>query len=114
MDALRTAVVAVLLVAACGRAEADVLIRWDQDRVPAPESLGISTLVVPASNAALAKQATALGYRVYLELDAKAAVALPAPPAGVVGLVVTSKPTAAQLRLLRSRRLRLAIVEPGG
>ncbi len=77
-----------------------MFVRWDQNQVPPPQSLGITTLVVPASNAALAKAALAAGYRVYLDVDQKAASGA-APIAGVAGLVVRGSAPAARIRQLR-------------
>ena len=107
--------VPLLLLAATARAE--VLVRWDQPQVPAPASLGITTLVIPANNADAIKSALRQGYRLYLEVDAaKAATFLP-PDGDVVGVVVAGKVSPPQLRLLRQRAgssRRVVTLEQGG
>jgi hypothetical protein len=92
-----SACVLLLWLLSCATSSADVLVRWDQDQVPGPDALGLSTLVVPAKNVALVKTAIGLGYRVYLEVDQNAPPAI----AGVAGLVVTSAASAARVRQLR-------------
>ncbi len=52
---------------------AEVLVRWDRDQVPSPDSLGVSTLVIPAKNKAAAQRALEQGYSVVLEVDAAGA-----------------------------------------
>ncbi|MCA1561840.1 MAG: hypothetical protein LC804_16760 [Acidobacteria bacterium] len=92
-----------LAVALTARLQAETLIRWDQDRVPSLESLGISTLVVPARNAAAVRNAHARGYRVYLEVDASALAGFVPPSAGVAGVVVKGSVTRARLRQFSQR-----------
>ena len=84
-------------------ARAEVLVRWDRDQVPASDSLGISTLVIPAKNKAAAQRALEQGYSVILEVEAPALAAF-APPAGrVTGVIVKGAATRAQLSALRLR-----------
>jgi hypothetical protein len=84
-------------------AQAEVLIRWDQDRVPSRESLGISTLVVPAGNSAAVREAIGQGYRLYLEVEASAVAGLIPSGEGLAGVVVKGKISPIQLRQLRQR-----------
>jgi hypothetical protein len=84
-------------------ARAEVLVRWDRDQAPPPDSLGVSTLVIPAKNKAAAQRALEQGYSVVLEVDAPALAAF-APPAGrVTGVIVKGTATRAQLSALRLR-----------
>jgi hypothetical protein len=82
---------------------AEVLVRWDRDQAPSPDSLGVSTLVIPAKNKAAAQRALEQGYSVVLEVDAPA-LATFTPPAGrVTGVIVKGTATRAQLSQLRLR-----------
>jgi hypothetical protein len=104
MRALQTAAAALfcaLFVTASARAE--VLIRWDRDRIPSPDSLGISTVVVPAANRAALDSAFAQGYRVFLEVDGAAVPGFVAPVQRFAGVVVKGKVAPKQLQLLRER-----------
>lgn len=83
--------------------QAETLVRWDRERVPSPESLGLSTLVVPAANAAAVRNALAHGYRLYLEVDASALTGFIPPGAGVAGVVVKGAVSPARLRQVRQR-----------
>jgi hypothetical protein len=84
-------------------ANAEVLVRWDQPQVPSSDSLGISTLVVPAKNTAAVKGAREQGYRIYLLLDA-ADVSTFVPPSGPsLGVLVSGKASPSQLKQLRQR-----------
>lgn len=83
--------------------QAETLIRWDQERVPSPESLGISTLVVPAKNTVAVRTALAQGYRLYLEVAASALAGFVPPGAGVAGVVVKGTVSPARLRQFRQR-----------
>jgi hypothetical protein len=103
-----------LWLLSCATGGAEVFVRWDQDQVPPPESLGLTTLVVPATNGALVKAAIASGYRVYLEIDQKSASSLPASKGGVAGLVVKGSVSAAQMRQLRLRFDRIVTVNEFG
>ena len=83
--------------------QAEVLVRWDRDQAPSSDSLGVSTLVIPAKNKAAAQRALEQGYAVVLEVDA-AGLAAFAPPAGrVSGVIVKGTATRAQLSQLRLR-----------
>ena len=84
-------------------ARAEVLVRWDRDQVPSADSLGVSTLVIPAKSKAAAQRALEQGYAVVLEVEA-AALATFTPPSGrVTGVIVKGKATSAQLSALRLR-----------
>jgi hypothetical protein len=86
-----------------GSARAEVLVRWDRDQVPSPDSLGVSTLVIPAKNKTAAQRALEQGYSVVFEVDAPG-LATFAPPAGrVSGVIVKGTATRAQLSQLRLR-----------
>ena len=93
----------LLTVAVSASVQAETLIRWDQGRVPSPESLGLSTLVVPATNAAAVRNALAHGYRLYLEVDASALAGFIPPGAGVAGVVVKGTVSPARLRQFSQR-----------
>ena len=93
----------VLFLWPCPSAHAEVLVRWDLDQVPATDSLGISTLVLPAANTAAVQDALRKGYRVLLEADASAVVTLKLPAGPVGGVVVKGTLSAQQLRALRRR-----------
>ncbi len=98
------ALAALLLVAGVSASvQAETLVRWDRERVPAPESLGLSTLVIPATNGAAVRNALAHGYRVYLEVDAPALAGLMLPHAGVAGVVVKGAVSPTRLRQVRQR-----------
>ena len=104
MRAFHTAAASVccaLFVTASARAE--VLILWDRDRIPSPDSLGISTVVVPAKNRAAIESASAQGYRVFLEVDGAAVPAFVPPAQRFAGVVVKGKVAPKQLQLLRDR-----------
>jgi len=93
----------MLVAALSASVQAETLIRWDQERVPSLESLGISTLVVPAKNAAAVRNAHAQGYRLYLEVDASALTGFIPPATGVAGVVVKGSVPPARLRQFRQR-----------
>jgi hypothetical protein len=93
----------VLYFSAVAAASAEVLVRWDQPQVPSADSLGISTLVVPAKNTAAIKSARDEGYRIYLQIDAADAATFVAPAGAAVGVLVSGKPSPAQLKQLRQR-----------
>lgn len=86
-----------------GRLAAEVLVRWDQDSIPSAQSLGISTVVVPAKNTALARNALVQGYRVLLELDASELPAFTPPVKGLAGLVVIGSISPKQLAQARQQ-----------
>jgi hypothetical protein len=84
-------------------ARAEVLVRWDRDEVPSSDSLGVSTLVIPAKSKAVVQRALEQGYSVVLEVEAPALAAF-APPSGrVTGVIVKGTTTRAQLSALRLR-----------
>jgi hypothetical protein len=84
-------------------ASAEVFIRWDQDQIPSRDSLGISTVVIPSSNAAAVDAALAQGYRVFIEVDAAAAATFKAPVESISGIVLTGTPSAKDVQLLKQR-----------
>ncbi len=92
----------LLLLGSAAGARSEVLVRWDQDQVPSPQSLGISTLVVPATNTAAVQAALAQGYRVLLEVEPSVLAALPRAE-GPSGVVVKGNATPDQLAQLRKR-----------
>jgi hypothetical protein len=95
-------VVFTVLAVVCPAAlEAEVLIRWDQDRIPPPANLGVTTVVVPAANTAAVEQALAQGYRVLLEIDVTSFSGV--IPAGLAGIVMKGKPSPLQLQRVRKR-----------
>ena len=104
MPLYQRALTSLLLVAAVSAsAQAETLVRWDRERIPSPESLGLATLVVPAANAAAVRNALAHGYRLYLEVDASALIGFIPPRAGVAGVVVKGAVSPARLRQVRQR-----------
>jgi hypothetical protein len=86
-----------------GSANAEILVRWDQPRVPSSDSLGISTLVVPAKNTAAVESARDQGYGIYLLLDAAEIPRFVAPTSPTLGVLVSGKASPAQLKQLRQR-----------
>lgn len=94
-----------LLVFLClsSDARAEILIRWSQDRIPSRESLGITTVVVPAASPAAVQSALQQGYRVYLETQAAKLGTVPLPLDGLAGVLVKGPVSAAQLRQLKQR-----------
>ena len=104
MRIYQRALTSLLLAAAVSASvQAETFVRWDRERVPSPESLGLSTLVVPAANAAAIRNALAHGYRLYLEVDASAVAGFIPPRAGVAGVVVKGAVSPARLRQVRQR-----------
>ena len=104
MTSLQRALLALLFgVAATAPVRGEILIRWDQDQIPAPMSLGISTVVVPATNSVAVRAAIAQGYRVFVELEGPSLTAATPLPKGVAGAVVKGKSTPPQLLNLRQR-----------
>jgi hypothetical protein len=86
----RAFVASLLALGLSVNVRAEVLVRWDRDQIPSPASLGISALVVPATNSAAVQNALAQGYRVYVETDGSTLAGF-TPPAGVAGVVVKGK-----------------------
>lgn len=82
---------------------AEVLVRWDQDQIPSPASLGISTIVVPAGSGAALQSALAQGYRVYVEVDASALAGFVPPGDSIAGVIVTGAASPRQVALLRRK-----------
>jgi hypothetical protein len=95
--------VCLVVLSTVQTASAEILVRWDQSQVPSVESLGISTLVVPAKNSAAVKSARERGYRLYLQIDA-AEIATFVPPSGSAAtILVSGKASPVQLKALRQR-----------
>ena len=84
-------------------AQAEILIRWDQDQLPSPTSLGISTVVVPAGNTAAVQDALRQGYRLFLEGDASSLAGVSFPPQRLAGVVLRGNASPLQRRQLRQR-----------
>src|SRR5688500_4098052 len=93
--------VASLLITVDARAE--ILVRWDQNEVVSRDHLGVSSLVIPATNQAAIRSAGAKGFAVFLEVDASALAGFTPPAKGLAGIVVKGRPTAEQLGQLRGR-----------
>jgi hypothetical protein len=87
---------AVLAMGAASEASAETLIRWGLDRIPSPQALGITTVVVPADQATGIRSALEQGYRVHVEVEAKAASTFKPIP-GTAGVIVKGAPTAEQI-----------------
>jgi hypothetical protein len=106
------------LLCSATNAHAEILVRWDRGQVPSPQSLGISTLVVPAKDQAAVQEAVAQGYRVYLEVDGAALAGFVVPawaPAGVVVKGAVSPLTLRQFRQrLKPRAIRVIALEERG
>lgn len=83
--------------------EAEVLVRWDQDMVPARPALGIDTLLIPIDRTEAIREAVGRGYRVFVEVDATKAATIPIPAQASGGVVVRGSMTEAALRRLRAR-----------
>jgi hypothetical protein len=98
--------------------KAEVLVRWNQDQVPAPESLGISKLVIPAAQTAAVQNALRQGYRVYLEVEGPALAGFTPPAEGLAGVLVKGNVADQQLVQLRQRLKspgdRVSVVEERG
>ena len=108
----------VLTLVSSRSAAAEILVRWDQSEIPSPQSLGISTVVVPAADNAVIRRALGQGYRVLVELDGSALTAFRPPADGIVGIVVTGTVTPAQLihaeKAMKSTGVRILTVEDRG
>lgn len=87
----------------CAHARAEILVRWDQNDVVSRDHLGVSSVVIPATNQSALRSATANGFTVYLEIDTSALASFTPPAKGLAGIVVTGRATAEQLGQLRSR-----------
>jgi hypothetical protein len=90
------------LLALCPPAHAEILVRWDQDRVPSPGSLGLSSIVLPADKETAIRHALSQGYRVLVEIDA-ASVDTMAPVKGVAGMLVSGSLPDVRLQQLARR-----------
>jgi len=99
----RTFIPLLLLFCLSASIQAEVLIRWDQDQIPSPESLGISTLVIPAKNSAAVQNALSQGYRAFLEVEASTLTGLTPLPEGLAGVVVKGRASPKQLLQLRQQ-----------
>jgi hypothetical protein len=89
-------ILAILAIATASGASAETLIRWDLDRLPPQAALGVTTLVIPAAQPAAIRAALEQGYRVYIEVEAKAASTFKPIP-GTAGVIVKGAPTAEQI-----------------
>ncbi|CAN5886581.1 hypothetical protein BH24ACI4_BH24ACI4_27560 [soil metagenome] len=90
------------LLAAASQARAEVLIRWNSDHLPSPQTLGVAALVVPAGNSTAVREARRLGYHVHLEVDAPSLGTFTPPPGSLAGVVL--KGTASPEGIARLRR----------
>jgi hypothetical protein len=100
---LHVVIVWSLLLAFTRSAAAEILIRWDQDQIPAPENLGIRSIVVPAANTSAIQSALSQGYRVFVEVDASSAAAFKPAADAVAGVVIKGTPAEKDLLLLKQR-----------
>ena len=96
------AAIAFLLLPAAAL-HAEVLIRWDQNEIPSPVSLGISSVVVGAGKSALLRSALDQGYRVFVEVEGAALARFVPPAGGIAGVVVKGKASPQQLSALAQR-----------
>ena len=94
-------------------ASAEIFIRWDQDRIPPPQALGISTVVIPAARPLAVRRALAQGYRVYLEIDAGAAATFK-PAGAVAGVIVKGALSSGQLARLSQLPVPVRVAEDRG
>jgi len=98
-------VAAFLLFCVCGvpPVHADVLVRWDQPRVPSRESLGISSLLIPAANPEAVREAINRGYNVYVEVEAAQLAGFAPTSERIAGVVVNGAVSEEQLAQVRER-----------
>jgi hypothetical protein len=82
---------------------ADVMVRWDQDHIPSRDSLGLSAVLVPATNTAVIEHALAQGYSVYLELEAAGLAGFKPASDRLAGIVVKGAASASDLSQLKQR-----------
>lgn len=92
-----------LCVGLVSSARAEVLVRWDADRVPAMDALGVHALLIPIERLEAIRDAAGKGYRVFVELDAGSAEARTVPSMAAGGVVVRGTATDAHLRRLRAQ-----------
>jgi hypothetical protein len=83
-------------------ADAEVLVRWDQPRVPARLALGIESLVIPIEQGDAVQDAARKGYRVFVEIDGSRSGSRTIPPAARGGIVVRGDVPERQRRRLRA------------
>ena len=100
---LRALLVVLLVLRGASAADAEILVRWSQDQIPSRQSLGITTLVIPATNPAAIGRALGEGYRVFAEVEAAGIATAKLPAAGLSGVVVRGAASAAQLTALGQR-----------
>jgi hypothetical protein len=94
-------------------ARAETLIRWDFERIPPPQALGLSTLVVPAGQAATIRTALEQGYRVYVEIEAASAATFK-PITGTAGVIVKGTLPAAQIERLAPQGTPVRVADDRG
>lgn len=92
-----------LCVGLVSSARAEVLVRWDADRVPAMDALGIHALLIPVDRLDAIRDAAGKGYRVYVEVDAGRTDAGSVPPMAAGGVVIRGAATDTQVRRLRAQ-----------
>lgn len=97
----QVAIVGAALMIGSDVANAEVLFRWDRDRVPAVSAIGPRTLVVPAGSPA-ARAALDAGHRVWVEVDGKDLATFEAS-ARIAGVVISGHASGAQVSALRRR-----------
>ena len=93
----------VVLLCLGATAHAEVLVRWDQDRIPSRQSLGIDAVVVPVENPRAVRHALTHGYRVFVEVPAPRLASVAVPATGIAGVIVRGTVSAAQLAELKAR-----------
>lgn len=67
---MRTRILALICLLAATPGWSKVLLRWSQPSIPAPATMGLSDLVVSWDDAAVIRNASSQGYRVYAEVPA--------------------------------------------
>src|SRR5688500_4513972 len=102
-----------MLAMSAREARAEVLIRWDFERIPPTHALGIDTVVVPAAQAATIRAALEQGYRVYVEIEAASAATFK-PITGTAGVIVKGTLPAAQIERLVQQGTRVRVAEDRG
>jgi len=102
-----------MLAMSVREAPAETLIRWDSERIPPREALGISTLVVPAAQPAAIRSALERGYRVYVEIEAASAATFK-PIAGIAGVIVKGALPAAQVERLTQQGTAVRVADDRG
>jgi hypothetical protein len=100
---LRALISLSLLLSLSTSARAEILVRWDRDRIPSRESLRIQSVVIPAGNVPAIQSALTQGYRIFLEVDAAALAGFKPPVENPAGVVVKGATTAKDLLLLKQR-----------